>query len=205
LGTERTVTNSSQTVTGTINYDGFGQRVGTTGSSTSPYMFAATSGYRTEGDAGLQYVGARFYDPQVGRFITRDTEIDEHAYLYCDHDPVNGVDPSGHLAKRGGGGATGDDEQGDGGGPGPKNPPSPGGSISNYPFGKIHVGPGPWIDYITGGASIGLNPFTGQFRGGWHHLFQIGPIEAGGGFNFTYPPWNWNPDWFVGIRHRWNF
>jgi YD repeat-containing protein len=51
LGSERTVTNSSQTVTGTINYDGFGQTVGSTGSSTSPYMFAATSGYRTEGDA----------------------------------------------------------------------------------------------------------------------------------------------------------
>lgn len=36
-------------------------------------MFAATSGYRSDGDAGVMHVGARYYDPQVGRFITRDT------------------------------------------------------------------------------------------------------------------------------------
>jgi len=96
LGSERTVTNSSQTVTGTLTLDGFGQTVTSTGSSTDPYMFGATSGYRTEGDAGLMQVGARYYDAQVGRFITRDTFLDQHPYLYCHHDPVNCVDPSGH-------------------------------------------------------------------------------------------------------------
>jgi RHS repeat-associated protein len=97
LGSERTVTNSSQTVTGTINYDAFGQTVGTTGSSTNPYMFAATWGYRNDGDAGLMHVGARYYDAQVGRFITRDTVLSEHPYLYCEHEPVDHVDPSGHT------------------------------------------------------------------------------------------------------------
>jgi RHS repeat-associated protein len=96
LGSERTVTNSSQTTTGTIILEGFGLTVATTGSSTNPYKFAATSGYRDDGDAGLSHVGARYYDAQVGRFITRDTELDQHPYLYCDHDPVNAVDPSGH-------------------------------------------------------------------------------------------------------------
>jgi RHS repeat-associated protein len=62
-------------------------------------MFAATSGYRSDGDAGLTHVGARYYDDQVGRFITRDTDLDEHPYIYCDHDPVNLVDPSGHGPK----------------------------------------------------------------------------------------------------------
>jgi hypothetical protein len=42
-------------------------------------------------------VGARYYDAQVGRFISRDTYLDQHPYLYCDHDPVNAVDPSGHF------------------------------------------------------------------------------------------------------------
>jgi hypothetical protein len=46
------VTNGSQTVTGTINYDAFGQTAGTTGSSASPYMYAATCGYRSDRDAG---------------------------------------------------------------------------------------------------------------------------------------------------------
>src|SRR5579872_5239533 len=96
LGSERTVTNSSQTVTGTITFEGFGQAVATTGSSTDPYMFAATSGCRNDGDAGLSLVGARYYDAQVGRFITRDTDLNQHPYAYCNHDPINYVDPTGH-------------------------------------------------------------------------------------------------------------
>ena len=97
LGSERTVTDSSQTVTGTLTSEAFGQTVASTGSSSNPYMFAATSGYRNDGDAGLSHVGARYYDAQVGRFITRDTYLDQKPYAYCEHDPVNATDPSGHL------------------------------------------------------------------------------------------------------------
>jgi RHS repeat-associated protein len=60
-------------------------------------MYSAQSGYRTQGDAGLSLVGARCYDAQVGRFITRDTLLDQKTYLYCEHDPVNATDPSGHF------------------------------------------------------------------------------------------------------------
>jgi hypothetical protein len=41
-------------------------------------------------------VGARLYDAQAGRFITPDSLLTEHPYLYCGADPVNHVDPSGH-------------------------------------------------------------------------------------------------------------
>jgi RHS repeat-associated protein len=95
-GSERTVTNSSQTVTGSVNFEAFGQVAGSTGSSTNPYMYAGDWGYRNDGDAGLMHVGARYYDAQVGRFITRDTVLSEHPYLYCEHEPVGFVDPSGH-------------------------------------------------------------------------------------------------------------
>jgi len=33
----------------------------------------------------------------VGRFITRDTYLDQAPYAYCDGDPVNATDPSGHT------------------------------------------------------------------------------------------------------------
>ncbi len=92
----RTLTTILQTVTGTITFEGFGATIATTGSSSNPYKFAATSGYRDDGDAGLAHVGARYYDSQVGRFITRDTELDQKPYLYCEHDAVNHLDPSGH-------------------------------------------------------------------------------------------------------------
>ena len=45
-------------------------------------------------------VGARYYDAQVGRFITRDTYLSQKPYQYCEHDPVNAVDPSGHENER---------------------------------------------------------------------------------------------------------
>ncbi len=98
-GSERTVTNSSQTVTGSVNFEAFGQVAGSTGSSSNPYMYAGDWGYRNDGDAGLMHVGARYYDAQVGRFITRDTVLSEHPYLYCEHEPVGFVDPSGHGSK----------------------------------------------------------------------------------------------------------
>ncbi len=72
--------------------------VAATGSSTSPYMYAGDWGYRNDGDAGLMHVGARYYDAQVGRFITRDTVLSEHPYLYCEHDAANALDPSGHFS-----------------------------------------------------------------------------------------------------------
>jgi len=96
LGSERTVTNGSGAVQGTLTLSAFGQTVTSTGSSTSAYQFGATSGYRTEGDSRLTLVGCRFYDAQVGQFITRDTYLDQKPYAYCDGDPVNRLDPNGH-------------------------------------------------------------------------------------------------------------
>ena len=88
-------------MTASLTLSAFGQMVASTGGSTSAYQFGATSGYRTEGDAGLTLVGCRFYDAQVGRFITRDTYLDQAPYTYCDGDPVNCTDPSGHQPRVG--------------------------------------------------------------------------------------------------------
>ncbi|MCC6729928.1 MAG: hypothetical protein IT208_11385 [Chthonomonadales bacterium] len=66
--------------------------------NSEPYLYAGAWGYRSDGDAGLMLVGARYYDAHAGRFVTRDTLLGEHPYLYCEHEPVGGVDPSGHDA-----------------------------------------------------------------------------------------------------------
>ncbi|MCL5283446.1 MAG: hypothetical protein M1330_01855 [Armatimonadetes bacterium] len=95
-GSTRTITNSSGSQTASAIYDGYGNTVATSGSTSSPYLFAATSGYRNDNDDGLMLVGARYYDPAVGLFITRDTDLSQPAYQYCNDDPVNKVDPSGH-------------------------------------------------------------------------------------------------------------
>ena len=96
IGSARTFTNASGAVTAAATYDGFGNTVATSGSTSSPYQFGATSGYRNDGDAGIMQVGARYYDPATGSFLTRDTDLSQLAYVYCGDDPVNEIDPSGH-------------------------------------------------------------------------------------------------------------
>ena len=56
FGSARTTCNSSQTVTATAITEGFSGTIATTGSTGSAYGFAATSGYRNDGDAGLTHV-----------------------------------------------------------------------------------------------------------------------------------------------------
>jgi RHS repeat-associated protein len=47
-------------------------------------------------ETGLVYFGARWYDPEIGRFISVDPAEDgENWYGYCGGDPVNWVDPDG--------------------------------------------------------------------------------------------------------------
>jgi RHS repeat-associated protein len=94
-GTSRQTTSNTGSVTSSRIFEGFGSVVASVGSSEN-YGYTATSGYRDDGDAGLTHVGARYYDATVGRFITRDNYIDQKPYTYCEGDPVNSLDPSGH-------------------------------------------------------------------------------------------------------------
>jgi len=54
-------------------------------------------------------VGARYYDPTIGRWIQKDPILDGfNWWVYCENDPVNGVDPEGTRARgKPGGGAPG--------------------------------------------------------------------------------------------------
>ena len=52
---------------------------------------------------GLYYYGARYYDPQLGRFTQPDTIVQApydpqslNRYSYCRNNPLNYVDPTGH-------------------------------------------------------------------------------------------------------------
>jgi RHS repeat-associated protein len=95
LGSNKTLTNSSQTVTDTRQFDAFGLQTGSTGSSPTPFGFAGGWGYQSDG-TGLQLLGHRYYDPSTGRFLTRDPIGDgRNWYGYCENNPVQYVDPNG--------------------------------------------------------------------------------------------------------------
>jgi len=54
------------------------------------------TGYLTEPVSGLQYAGARFYDPELGSFLTHDPASQfASPYSYGGGDPVNWRDPNG--------------------------------------------------------------------------------------------------------------
>jgi RHS repeat-associated protein len=69
-----------------------------------------SDGLLDDGGTGLMYYGARYYDPQVGRFAAADTIVpnpanpqDLNRYAYVGNNPTNGTDPSGHYFVAGGG------------------------------------------------------------------------------------------------------
>ena len=100
-GNVRRVTDGSGNYLASTQADEFGVAVSGAGSTGDPYLWGAASGYRSDGDGPLDVspltkVGARYYDAQFGVFLTRDTELDQKPYAYCDGDPVNATDPSGH-------------------------------------------------------------------------------------------------------------
>jgi len=106
LGSTRQLSNDSQTITQTTTYDAFGNIESSAGSSSNAYKYAGQWGYRNDGDDGLMHVGARYYDPLVGRFISADTYLGDignpqslNRYVYAENDPVNFVDPSGHKKR----------------------------------------------------------------------------------------------------------
>jgi RHS repeat-associated protein len=104
LGSARVHTDETGSSVTYIGYfTAFGERLDA-GFRTA-YTFAGDWGYRDDGDAGLPHVGARYYEPAVGRWTSADKWLGDiyrplslNWYLYCENDPVNHVDPSGRVA-----------------------------------------------------------------------------------------------------------
>jgi RHS repeat-associated protein len=62
----------------------------------NPTGFNLFTGKMLTEETGLVYFGARWYDPEIGRWITPDPAEDgENWYGYCGNNPINGVDPDG--------------------------------------------------------------------------------------------------------------
>ncbi|MBW7475185.1 RHS repeat-associated core domain-containing protein, partial [Paenibacillus oenotherae] len=82
-------------------YDLWGNPLTTTEGVENPFRY---SGEMWDQSAGLQYLRARWYDPSMGRFISKDTyegQIDNpltmNLYTYVHNNPLIFTDPSGHM------------------------------------------------------------------------------------------------------------
>ena len=94
------LTDESGKVTKTYEYASFGNEVKPDGKDDNPFRYC---GEYYDQETGEVYLRARYYEPEMGRFLTRDTYTGEeddplslHLYTYCGNDGVNAWDPSGH-------------------------------------------------------------------------------------------------------------
>ncbi|MEL6133073.1 MAG: RHS repeat-associated core domain-containing protein, partial [Bacteroidota bacterium] len=111
IGSIQTITNESGSVTEVLSYDAWGQR-------RNPYTWQAANhisanfargftGHEHLGIAGLIHMGARVYDPSIGRFLSADpfvsfegTGQSLNRYSYVMNNPLSLVDPSGFFFKK---------------------------------------------------------------------------------------------------------
>jgi RHS repeat-associated protein len=96
LGSVAAVTDSNGAVTNYYTYDPFGVTTETKALLTDVFNPWRYAGQYQDTTTGLYKMGARYYDPQLGRWTQADPSgQDANAYLYVGGNPVNFVDPSG--------------------------------------------------------------------------------------------------------------
>ena len=100
LGTPRDWVNSSGTVVDHAEYDSFGRRLDT---ATIDAAFEWTGRYR-DPLTGLQYNNARWYNPDIQRWMSEDIIWDgANKYAYVGNEPTGWIDPDGLQRRRPGG------------------------------------------------------------------------------------------------------
>lgn len=81
-----------------IDFDPFGMRLAGLSTNSGNDNKHLYNGKELEDDFNLNwyYYGARYYDPQLGRWLQVDPANEFHsAYVYCHNNPVNFVEPDG--------------------------------------------------------------------------------------------------------------
>ncbi len=96
LGSVVAVTSSSGSVTNSYTYDPFGVTTETKALLTNVFNPWRYAGQYQDTTTGLYKMGARYYQPELGRWTQPDPSgLDANAYAYAASDPINNSDPTG--------------------------------------------------------------------------------------------------------------
>jgi RHS repeat-associated protein len=104
LGSTRLITDETGTTVTSVGYQPFGTKVNK--GEPEKYLFTG----KEEDASHLYYYGARYYDPELGRFLTRDPKSGEltnpqslNRYAYCLNNPLRYIDKWGLSVSSGNG------------------------------------------------------------------------------------------------------
>ncbi len=104
LGSTSLVTDETGQVVQQMDYGPYGTTARQSGSAKRPQRF---TGQRFDADTALYFYQARYYDAQLGRFISPDTLVQApsdpqtlNRYAYVRGNPTNRTDPTGHWSFR---------------------------------------------------------------------------------------------------------
>lgn len=103
LGSTSELLDDAGTVMSAYMYDPWGKIRLEAGSSPNPRKF---TGHYYDLETGLHYFGARYYDDNIGRFISQDPYMGEmnnppslHRYMYAHGNPTYYTDPTGNYVE----------------------------------------------------------------------------------------------------------
>jgi RHS repeat-associated protein len=100
VGSTVAMTDSGQNIVNMYAYTPFGVIANENEQIPQPFKFVGQYGVMSEGN-GLYYMRARYYDPDIGRFISEDPigfgGGDVNLYAYVGNNPVIYIDPNGLL------------------------------------------------------------------------------------------------------------
>ena len=102
LGSTSVTANASGGLYGRLLYKAWGEQRWSSGTTPTTYRY---TGQRSESSIKLYWIGSRWYDPELGRWIQPDVIVPVAVqgvqawdrYAYVNNSPVNFNDPSGHC------------------------------------------------------------------------------------------------------------
>ncbi len=104
LGTVHATTDTTGAVSSVFVPDAYGRMVVSEGNANPNWRYIGKLGYNSDSDTGLCLLTLRYYNPAVGRFLSRDPAVyGSNYYEYVRSNPVSYVDPTGLFAVPSGG------------------------------------------------------------------------------------------------------